>query len=950
MGFWSGLVSAVITIGATVVGGLIGGPAGAAIGSMVGGLASSALVGVEAPDKTDAALPASLASETRLTRDTAPVAELVYGEVVKSGSIHAYLKSGNRQHHFVIIFADHEIAAFDRYWIGDVELPELDASGDVLTGRFSGNVNIKTYLGTADQAADANLVARVPEWTAAHRLRGRAYVVLTLKSSARSFPRGFENFKAQVRGGLVYDPRTTATVYSTNPALVLRDYWSRADGFGVDNLAFASVLDANTILAADTSDESVALVHELVEFTADTSDERLTLADESVEFETCDGVTVSSTGTPPAGLAASTTYYVVRLDRGVVQLATSLANARARTVIDITDAGTGAHTLTRESQLRYTFNGTARLDRAPQSIADDILQSMAGAWDYTQGTLRMHAGAAVSSSQAIDQDVLRADVEWIRSAPRDELFNKLSGLYVDRETGQAREFPALVNVAYAAQDGGEVINRDVEFRFVRDPTRAQRIGLIHMKKSRHGHGVLRCMWHVLERGVWDTITLDFPYWGWSAVELQIVGYRQATDGGGIDLEVVGYGGAADYLWAATDAVAVAPAALPSPGDAGTVAAPGAPVVVEATYETRGGGGVKAKATLTAAASADGLLAAYRFRHQLTAADPDDDLAWTYLPASEQPIGEVLDIAPGTFRFEAAAFNIFGHVSAWQRTVIDIQGLAGPPVAVAGLTMAAVSSLAVLRWDLHADADVRKGGEIRFRHSNAQSGATWQASVSIGQAVGGAETVALLPLKPGTYLARPFDALGVPGPVSSVSTKAGTVQAFTSLGSVTEEALYLGTHAGTVVVAGALKLGGAGLFDDIPDLDLVVDLDVYGGILSTGTYTFASGIDLGSIKRARLESTVAALIVNVLADMDDRTALMDDWEDFDGALASGADCQVWFRETDDDPAGSPITWSAWERLDVAEANARGFEFQARLSSDDPAYNVLVTTLQAKVEEI
>jgi hypothetical protein len=47
----------------------------------------------------------------------------------------------------------------------------------------------------------------------------------------------------------------------------------------------------------------------------------------------------------PAGLSV-TNYYVIKVDENTIQLATSLANAVAGTAVNITDIGTGTHTLT----------------------------------------------------------------------------------------------------------------------------------------------------------------------------------------------------------------------------------------------------------------------------------------------------------------------------------------------------------------------------------------------------------------------------------------------------------------------------------------------------------------------------------------------------------------------------------------------------------------------------
>lgn len=56
-------------------------------------------------------------------------------------------------------------------------------------------------------------------------------------------------------------------------------------------------------------------------------------------------VRLTTTVTLPAGLALATDYYVIRLSDTTFSLATSFANAKAGTAIDITSTGTGTHTV-----------------------------------------------------------------------------------------------------------------------------------------------------------------------------------------------------------------------------------------------------------------------------------------------------------------------------------------------------------------------------------------------------------------------------------------------------------------------------------------------------------------------------------------------------------------------------------------------------------------------------
>jgi len=57
-------------------------------------------------------------------------------------------------------------------------------------------------------------------------------------------------------------------------------------------------------------------------------------------------VTVSTTGTLPAGLSAGTVYYVIPELSNTLKLADSISNCISATPIDITDEGTGTHTIT----------------------------------------------------------------------------------------------------------------------------------------------------------------------------------------------------------------------------------------------------------------------------------------------------------------------------------------------------------------------------------------------------------------------------------------------------------------------------------------------------------------------------------------------------------------------------------------------------------------------------
>jgi len=141
-------------------------------------------------------------------------------------------------------------------------------------------------------------------------------------------------------------------------------------------------------------------------------------------------------------------------------------------------------------------------------------------------------------------------------------------------------------------------------------------------------------------------------------------------------------------------------------------------------------------------------------------------------------------------------------------------------------------------------------------------------------------------------------------------------------------------------------------DTIGDVPLISEIDTFaalGGVQTSGTYTFASGIDLGSVQNVRLESALKALTVNQLDTIASRTALISTWESITGNDDASSDVRLFVRATDDDPSGSP-TWTPWERLDVGEYEARGFQFQLRLTSSDQAFNVLVEEASVSADQV
>ena len=181
--------------------------------------------------------------------------QIIYGKV-RVGGARIYDEAtgeNNKYLHRVVAVAGHEIQSFDEIYIND-EIVALDGSGNVTSpSKYDGKVRIKLHLGSPNQTADTFLVNESAHWTTEHRLRGIAYMYIRLAFDADVFPNGIPEITATISGKKVYDPRTSTTAWSDNPALCLRDYLTSSYGIAEET---ANIDDTLVTAAANVCDQT----------------------------------------------------------------------------------------------------------------------------------------------------------------------------------------------------------------------------------------------------------------------------------------------------------------------------------------------------------------------------------------------------------------------------------------------------------------------------------------------------------------------------------------------------------------------------------------------------------------------------------------------------------------------------------------------------------------------
>jgi len=599
------------------------------------------------------------------------------------------------------------------------------------------------------------------------------------------------------------------------------------------------------------------------------------------------------------------------------------------------------------TERRYSCNGVVYLSQTPQEIIERMLTACGGIAGWQAGQWHIHAAAYRAPVLTLtDDDVADGGLQMLTRRSKAENCNAVRGVFVSPENDwQQDDFPQYRSAVYVAEDGGEESWRDMVLPFTTSAATAQRLAKIELERTRRQMTLqLSGKLKAWQATVGDTVLFTYARWGLSAKPFEVTSVRLEigeSEGGpraNVTLTLretspLVY----DALASEFQIYAAAPrTTLPSAFD---IAAPGTPIVSESLYETRDGVSGRVDLTWTAAPSA--FVADYEIEARLTGQP------WAFLGRTPATTFDVLDIAPGLWEFRVKAISQTGVSSEWSAPWVgQVFGIGAPPVGLTGVTLQAAGGLAVLKWALHPDLDVRRSGAVVIRHSAAFV-PSWLNSVSMDEVPGGT-AIAVVPLKPGAYVLRARDASGNLGPETIIAASGAQVIGFLTGTTLQEDATFTGAKTGVIVDAGALRLDNAGNVDSVADFDAIPNLDALGGVLSTGTYVFASGLDFGSIKSVRLRSVIVHSVLGLLENFDVRPGTVDEWDFFDGIGGSEVDVVVECRVTPDNPGASPV-WGPWGRVDNTEVSARGVQARAILTTTDAGFTPAIEQLRLIAQE-
>ena len=177
---------------------------------------------------------------------------IVYGKIRVGGPLalrQTEPGTKNKQLWIVPVWSEGRIESIEDHWFDTRRYSGMDSDD-------RDNVDtLQEQLGEDNQLANAKMISNLPDWTSAHRLRGLAYTAIELKYDQNTWATGMPLCSADVKGVLCFDPRTGATQWTDNPALILLNYLTN-DRYG-RGVPYEKIDEGSFIDAANYCEEQI---------------------------------------------------------------------------------------------------------------------------------------------------------------------------------------------------------------------------------------------------------------------------------------------------------------------------------------------------------------------------------------------------------------------------------------------------------------------------------------------------------------------------------------------------------------------------------------------------------------------------------------------------------------------------------------------------------------------
>jgi hypothetical protein len=489
-------------------------------------------------------------------------------------------------------------------------------------------------------------------------------------------------------------------------------------------------------------------------------------------------------------------------------------------------------------------------------------------------------------------------------------------------------------------DGGFLLEGRFNFKTITSQYQAEEMAEVILRRSREALSLgINVSFNAYDLAIGDIVNITHSSLGYSAKAFRVISISFNEDFT-VGLNLTEHQNS-HYTWASKTQQASIPSTnLPNPN----VVQPPASVTLDDTLIEYNDGTVIVALDVSIGASPDSFVDYYQVEYKLST--DSDYIIYAQGSGLNHRVLNVID--QSVYDVRVKAVNSLGvsstYVSA-QRTII---GAIAPPSDIQDFSCNVIGQEAHLSWTQIPDLDL---AYYQIRYSALIDGsATWSNSVSLVEKVSRPATSINVPARVGTYLIKAVDKLGnFSSNATAIISNVTGVLNFNAVATQSEHPDFTGTKTNVIESDNTLKLDSSELFDSASGLfDDGTGLFESGltsaDLFASGSYEFATPIDIGAKHTARITASITQTSDNLDDVFDSRTGDFDDQKsNFDGDTPANCNAHIEIATSDDN-----VTYTSFRNFTIGDYTARYFKFKLIMTSTDLSSTPVVSELSVTID--
>jgi len=600
------------------------------------------------------------------------------------------------------------------------------------------------------------------------------------------------------------------------------------------------------------------------------------------------------------------------------------------------------------------FDANAVLDTSKKIIDNTrtLLKGCRGYLPYTSGKYRLVIETTGTASITLTEDDIFGGFS-VSSPNKNDKYNRVICSYVSPDKNwqvDEVQFPPIddsslpsadQHATMKSADGGFLLEGRFDFgQVITSPYQAEEMAEIILRRSREAIQLsINAGGNAYDLAIGDIVNITHSSLGYSAKAFRVISISFNEDFT-VGLNLTEHQNS-HYTWASKTQQASIPSTnLPNPN----VVQPPASVTLDDTLIEYNDGTVIVALDVSIGASPDSFVDYYQVEYKLST--DSDYIIYAQGSGLNHRVLNVID--QQIYNVRVKAVNSLGVSSTYVTATRTIIGALAPPSDIEDFSCNVIGQEAHLSWTQIPDLDL---AYYQIRYSTFTDGTgDWANSVSLVEKVSRPATSINVPARVGTYLIKAVDKLGnFSSNATAIISNVTGVLNFNAVATQSEHPDFTGTKTNVIESDNTLKLDSSELFDSASGLfDDGTGLFESGltsaDLFASGSYEFATPIDIGAKHTARITASITQTSDNLDDVFDSRTGDFDDQKsNFDGDTPANCNAHIEIATSDDN-----VTYTSFRNFTIGDYTARYFKFKLIMTSTDLSSTPVVSELSVTID--